>query len=327
LATVAAPISLQKAQDELRKSKRGKLPILNEDGALVCVVTRGDLKKQRDYPNSSDDVNKQLQVGASISPSTLAGDRVNKLVEAGVDVLVLNCAQGNTAAMADLISMLKTEHPLVDVVAGNVVTPKQAKPLLDAGCDGIRVGMGVSSFCSPLETCAVGRPQGSAVYHVARFAREYYGVPVIADGGIRNSSQISMALTLGASTVMCGSLLAGTNESPGETFYHNGMRVKVHRGVGTLELEKPPDTAEARVATGEPPLSTTRASPQIACAVMDRGTVGALLPYIYDGVRRDLCRLGVQGVEELHVDLQNSVTRFQIRTPGAMGAMMTAGGR
>eukprot|EP00929_Paragymnodinium_shiwhaense_P110188 TRINITY_DN7697_c0_g1_i1.p1 TRINITY_DN7697_c0_g1~~TRINITY_DN7697_c0_g1_i1.p1 ORF type:complete len:498 (+),score=95.60 TRINITY_DN7697_c0_g1_i1:129-1622(+) len=321
MAFATEPITLSEAQGKLRHSKRGKLPILNEAGELVALVSRSDLKKCRDYPLASKDANQQLLCAAAITPSNLDGDRVKKLVEAGADCLVLNAGQGDSVLQADVIKQIRSAFPTIDVIAGNVVTPKQAKPLLDAGADGIRVGMGCSSLSSPLEVCAVGRPQGSAVYHVARFAREQYGVPVMADGGIRNASQISMAMTLGASSVMVGSLLAGTRESPGDAFYHSGMRLKVHRGFGALETEPSLQSATARRATGELPPAVKSGNPTVGCAVMDRGSVGSLLPYLLEGIRRDLCRLGVSTVRELHEDLDSSATRFQVRTPGAMGAM------
>mmetsp|Transcript_99072 Transcript_99072/g.275855 ORF Transcript_99072/g.275855 Transcript_99072/m.275855 type:complete len:484 (-) Transcript_99072:73-1524(-) len=303
------PISLSEASQKLRASKRGKLPILNEAGELVALVSRGDLKKSRGYPNASTDPNRQLLVAAACPPRPEEHERVQKLVEAGVDVLVLDSSQGDSVRQVDFLKTVKNQFPSLDVVCGNVVTPRQAKPLLDAGADAIRVGMGCSSLFSAREACAVGRPQGSAVYHVARFAHEQHGVPVIADGGINTSNQIAMALTLGASTVMCGSLLAGTTESPGDAFFHGGMRLKLYKGMGSVDVM--PGQSEPKYALGA--ADDMRLSNASGCAVVDRGPAASLLPYLLDGVKRDLRRLGVGTVWQLHDGLYNSNIRFHVR--------------
>lgn len=313
-------LSLSEAYEKLRASKMGKMPIVNEANELVAMVSRRDLKKSRDFPLASQDANKQLLVAATCPsniklPETL--DRVKKLVEAGVDAIVLDSSQGSTAQQVEFLKKVKYDYPTLDVVCGNVVTPRQAKPLLDAGADGLRVGMGCSSLYSGQEVVAVGRPQASAVYHVARFCKELSTqVPVIADGGVQTSSHVAMALALGASSVMCGSLFAGTDESPGNTFFHNGMKLKNYRGIGNLE--KMQETAS---------MTTTGADTKsVSCAVIDRGSVKSLLPYLLDGVKRGLRRLGVSNVPQLHEDLYSYNTRFHIRTPGSYGAASIGAG-
>mmetsp|Transcript_97194 Transcript_97194/g.258291 ORF Transcript_97194/g.258291 Transcript_97194/m.258291 type:complete len:484 (-) Transcript_97194:96-1547(-) len=303
------PISLSEANQRLRTSKKGKLPILNEAGELVAVVSRGDLKKGRGYPNASTDPNKQLLVAAACRPQASEYERVRKLVEAGMDALVLDASQGDSFPQVEFLKNVKHEFPSLNVVCGNVVTPRQAKPLLEAGADGLRVGMGCSSLFSAREACAVGRPQGSAVYHVARFAHDKYGVPVIADGGVQTSSHISMALSLGASTVMCGSLLAGTTESPGEAFFHDGMRLKLYRGFGSVDvIPRPTETKYALGAGNDSELANAS-----GCAVVDRGPAASLVPYLVDGIKRDIRRLGVGTIWQLHDDLYNSNIRFHVR--------------
>eukprot|EP00420_Gonyaulax_spinifera_P006108 CAMPEP_0197937506 /NCGR_PEP_ID=MMETSP1439-20131203/116588_1 /TAXON_ID=66791 /ORGANISM="Gonyaulax spinifera, Strain CCMP409" /LENGTH=488 /DNA_ID=CAMNT_0043560535 /DNA_START=39 /DNA_END=1506 /DNA_ORIENTATION=- len=303
------PISLSKANEELLKSKRGKLPIINQAGELVAVVSRGDIKKARKFPLAATDPNNQLLVAAAVPPRPNEITRVRKLVEAGVDAIVLDALQGDSLQQLDFLKRVKHEFPSMDVVCGNIVTPRQAKPLLDAGCDGLRVGMGCSSLFSAHEAIAVGRPQGSAVYHVAKFASEKYGVPVIADGGIQTASHMSMALTLGAATVMCGSLFAGTSESPGDAFFHDGLRCKLYRGIGSVDVM----VSQTDPKYGPGLVETMRTGPSTSCAVVDRGSVALMLPYYIDGIKRDLRRLGVSNMWQLHDDLYS-------RTPGFMSA-------
>jgi len=214
---------------------------------------------------------------------------------------VLHAQQGDSAGQLEFLKWLKHEYPTLDAIAGNVVTPRQAKPLLQAGADGLRVGMGCSSLYSGREVCVVGRPQASAVYHVAKFAKEF-GVPVIADGGVQHSSHIAMALALGASTVMCGSLLAGTSESPGECFWHDGRRLKLYRGTGGLQLED-----DAQLPGGG------------VCAVVERGPAALLVGSMLDSVRRDVRRTGAGNVDQLHDDMYSAQVRFHVRTAGCRG--------
>jgi len=303
------PITLSEANQKLCTSKKGKLPIVNEAGELVALVTRRDLKKNNEYPRSAKDANKQLLAGASTLTRMEDRKRVTQLVEAGIDVLVLDASHGSTAQQVDFLKWVKSEYPAIDVVGGNVVTPKQAKPLLDAGADGLRVGMGSSSLLSSLESCPVGRPQASAVYHVAKFAREEYGVPVIADGGVRNASHIAIALALGASTVMCGSLLAGTQETPGDCFFHNGVCLRTLRGAGAIDVTSP--NWDARYPPAD---SSVQIVGAVGGAVVERGAAAPLVCHLLQDVRRNLHRLGVPNVAQLHSDLYTSHARFQVRT-------------
>lgn len=296
------PITLSEAQQQLQELKVGKLPIINAGNELVAIVTRSDLKKSRSHPNAAHDPNRQLLVAAAVKPMPSEKERVHMLVEAGVDAIVLNASQGDSAVQLEFLKWMKLEFPTLDCVAGNVVTPRQAKALLDAGADGLRVGMGCSSLYSGREAIVVGRPQASAVYHVANFAR-HYNVPVIADGGVQNSSHISLALALGASVVMCGSLLAGTTESPGDCFWHDGRRMKLYRGSGAIRME------DGKEKAGGP-----------VCAVVERGPAGNLVGSLMDSVRRDIRRLGVTNVEQLHEDLHRSQLRFHVRSASCPGA-------
>lgn len=230
------PISLPEANKMLQEAKVGKLPIVNSDNELVALITRADLKTNKDYPLASKDSNKQLLVGAAIPilqsdpTNELAWARAQAVIEAGADVLCLDADQGDSTSQIEFLRRIKEAYPNVDVIAGNVVSCRQAKALLDADADAIKVGMGSGSGSISAEVSAIGRPQATAVYSVAKYARENYGIPVLADGGVGNSGQMMKALALGASAVVCGSMLAGTEEAPGEYFYHQGLRVKAFRG-------------------------------------------------------------------------------------------------
>jgi IMP dehydrogenase len=230
LITAENGISLDDAADIMHQNKIEKLPIIDKEGFLKGLVTIKDIKKRIEYPNSNKDDFGRLVVGAAIGVGQL--DRAKALVDAGVDVLVLDSAHGHSKGILDTVKEIKKTLE-VDVIAGNIATPEAVEALIEAGADGVKVGIGPGSICTTRIVAGVGVPQISAIAGCADAARKH-GVPVIADGGIKYSGDISKALAVGASCIMAGSLLAGTEESPGDTIMFQGRQYKSYRGMGSI---------------------------------------------------------------------------------------------
>ena len=230
LITAEKGISLDDAADVMHKNKIEKLPIIDAEGFLKGLVTIKDIKKRIEYPNSNKDAFGRLVVGAAIGVGQL--DRAKALVDAGVDVLVLDSAHGHSKGILDTVKKIK-ETMEVDIIAGNIATGEAVEALIEAGADAVKVGIGPGSICTTRIVAGVGVPQISAIDECAQAARKH-GVPVIADGGIKYSGDISKALAVGASCVMAGSLLAGTEEAPGETIMFQGRQYKSYRGMGSI---------------------------------------------------------------------------------------------
>jgi len=307
-------VSLEGANDLLKKCKKGKLPVVNSKDELVALIARRDLQKNLDYPNATKDKqNKQLLVGAAIGTHPSDMERAKVLVEAGVDVIVVDSSQGDSIYQLEMVQHLKKSYPDVDVIGGNVVVPSQALHLIQAGVDGLRVGMGIGSICTTQEVCAVGRAQASAVYHVARFARKY-NIPIVADGGIKSTGHITKALLLGASCVMMGSMLAGTEEAPGEYFYQDGIRLKRYRGMGSLEAMQ--KGSEKRYVW-DVAKTHIKVAQGVSGTVQDKGTLSRYIPYLIQGVRHGMQDAGVENLNEAWDRLYSGVLRFEIRSPAA----------
>ena len=232
---VTAPVgtTLQEAQEILRAHKIEKLPLVDQDGYLKGLITIKDIEKSVQYPNSARDERGRLLCGAAIGVTADILDRAKALIDAQVDVLVLDSAHGHSANIMRCEKMVKEAFPDTPVIAGNIATAEAAEALIQAGADALKVGIGPGSICTTRVVAGIGVPQITAVYDVACVA-EKYGIPVIADGGIKYSGDIVKALAAGANVVMLGSLLAGCEEAPGATEIFQGRQFKVYRGMGSL---------------------------------------------------------------------------------------------
>ncbi len=234
IITTTRKTDLAKAGQILQAHKIEKLPVVDSNQKLIGLITYKDITKSKDRPNSCKDDKGRLRVAAAVGVTADVIERVTALYKAGVDAIVIDTAHGHSKAVVKSLKIVKEHFPKLDVVVGNVGTGAAAIALLEAGADGIKVGVGPGSICTTRVIAGVGIPQLTAVYDVAN-AVEGSGVPVIADGGIRYSGDIVKALAAGASSIMAGSLFAGVEESPGETIIYNGRKYKSYRGMGSLE--------------------------------------------------------------------------------------------
>jgi len=237
LVTVAEGTSLKQAEVILQNNKIEKLPVVSSDNTLVGLITFRDITKLTQKPNANKDQYGRLRVAAALGVTDDAVDRAKALVECGVDAVVIDTAHGHTKGVVDVLKNVKKAFPNLDVIVGNIATGEAAKYLVEAGADGVKVGIGPGTICTTRVVAGVGFPQFSAVLEVAA-AIKGSGVPVIADGGIRYTGDIPKAIAAGADCVMLGSLLAGTKESPGETIIYEGRKFKSYRGMGSVEAMK-----------------------------------------------------------------------------------------
>ncbi len=233
LVTALEGTTLEEAQKILSKHKIEKLPIVDKEMHLKGLITIKDIEKAIKYPRSARDENGRLIVGAAIGVTTDALDRVKAVVDAGADVLVLDSAHGHSKNIINKVKEIKAAFPNVPIVAGNIATGEAAEALIQAGADCVKVGIGPGSICTTRVVAGIGAPQITAIYDVSQVAKKY-GIPVIADGGIKYSGDLTKAIAAGADVCMMGSLFAGCDESPGEFEIYQGRRFKVYRGMGSL---------------------------------------------------------------------------------------------
>ena len=233
LVTAPEGTTLDQAREILHKHKIEKLPIVDKDYHLKGLITIKDIEKAQVYPNSARDEKGRLLCGAAIGVTSDVLDRVRALVDAGVDVLCLDSAHGHSHNILECVKRVKALYPDVQLIAGNVATASGTKALIEAGVDGVKIGIGPGSICTTRVVAGIGVPQITAVYDAACVARDY-GIPIIADGGVKYSGEIAKAIAAGASVVMLGSLLAGCEEAPGELEVYQGRQFKAYRGMGSL---------------------------------------------------------------------------------------------
>ena len=287
-------ITLEEATDILHRHKIEKLPIVDKEGNLVGLITIKDIVKRQKYPNACKDEMGRLRVGAAVGTGPDTKERVSALVSVGVDVIVVDTAHGHSKRVLDTVQEIKSLYPNVDVIAGNVATAEATKDLIEAGADAVKVGVGPGSICTTRIVAGVGVPQVSAIMWAYSVAKEY-GVPIIADGGIRYSGDIVKALAVGASAVMLGNLLAGTEEAPGEIIYYQGRAYKAYRGMGSLGAMMSrmsadrygQERAEKFVPEG------------IEGRVPYRGRLSDVLFQLVGGIRSGMGYLGARNIEEL----------------------------
>lgn len=292
LITAKVGTSLEEARNIMNKHKIEKLPIVNEKGILKGLITIKDIQKCIEYPNSNKDDFGRLRVGAAIG--VFQYDRAKALVDAGVDVLVLDSAHGHSKGIIESVKEIK-KHLAVDIVAGNVATSEGAKALIDAGADGVKVGIGPGSICTTRIVAGVGVPQISAIDEVAKVCQKA-GIPVIADGGIKYSGDIAKALAAGASSVMIGSMLAGTEESPGETIVYQGRQYKNYRGMGSLgAMNKGSADRYFQEGTAQEKLVPEG----IEGRVPYRGKIADVIHQMLGGLRSSMGYLGAKDIEAL----------------------------
>ncbi|MCR6108761.1 IMP dehydrogenase [Bacillus sp. A301a_S52] len=233
LVTASVGTTLEEAQKVLQKHRIEKLPLVDDEGKLKGLITIKDIEKAIEFPNSAKDQQGRLIVGAAVGVGGDSDARIKALVEAGIDVLVIDTAHGHSQGVIDKVRSVRNAYPDLDIVAGNVATAEATRDLIEAGANIVKVGIGPGSICTTRVVAGIGVPQVTAVYDCASEARKH-GVPIIADGGIKYSGEITKALAAGGHAVMLGSLLAGVAESPGETEIFQGRQFKVYRGMGSL---------------------------------------------------------------------------------------------
>lgn len=234
LITAKEGVDLLMAEDILQQHKIEKLPVVDKDNHLIGLITFRDIIKVKEHPNSCKDEFGRLRVAAAVGVTTDTLDRIKALVDAGVDAVVIDTAHGHSKGVIDILKKVKKEFSSVEVVVGNIATGDAAKALIDAGADAVKVGIGPGSICTTRIIAGVGYPQLSAIIEVAKAVKDA-NVPIIADGGIRFTGDIPKAIAAGASSVMLGSMFAGTEESPGETIIYEGRKFKSYRGMGSVE--------------------------------------------------------------------------------------------
>ena len=299
LVTTHQQTDLSDAAQILQENKIEKLPVVDKDNHLVGLITYKDITKAKDKPMACKDAKGRLRVAAGVGVTVDTLDRMQALVDAGADAIIIDTAHGHSKSVIEKLVEAKASFPKVDIVVGNVATGEAAKMLVDNGADAVKVGIGPGSICTTRVVAGVGVPQLSAVYDVYS-ALKGTGVPLIADGGLRYSGDIVKALAAGGSSVMIGSLVAGTEESPGETIIFNGRKFKSYRGMGSLEAMEQKNGSKDRYFQSDTKDVKKLVPEGIAGRVPYKGTVQEVIYQLIGGLRSGMGYCGAANIEKLH---------------------------
>jgi len=296
LITAEEGINLEGAEEVLQQHKIEKLPIINKSGTLMGLITYKDILKKKDKPNACKDEFGRLRVGAAVGVTPDIEERITALKNAGVDVVTIDTAHGHSKGVIDTARRIKKLFPDLEMIVGNIATPEAAKALIEAGADAVKVGVGPGSICTTRIVAGVGAPQLSAVYETYKAIKDT-GVPIIADGGIRFSGDVVKALAGGADSVMIGSLLAGTEEAPGEMILFEGRKFKSYRGMGSLEAMN--DGSKDRYFQDAEDDIKKLVPEGITGRVPFKGLVSEVLHQLIGGLKAGMGYCGTGSIEEL----------------------------
>lgn len=303
LVTAPEGTSLKKAEEILQEHKIEKLPMIDKDGKLTGLITIKDIEKVVEFPNAAKDEHGRLLVGAAVGVTSDTFDRAAALLDAGVDAIVIDTAHGHSAGVIRKISEIREHFPKATLIAGNVATAAAARALYDVGVDVVKVGIGPGSICTTRIVAGVGVPQLTAIYDAASVAREY-GKTIIADGGIKYSGDVVKALAAGGSAVMLGSMLAGTDEAPGETEIYQGRRFKTYRGMGSLGAMDSKHGSSDRYFQGSVNEANKLVPEGIEGRVAYKGSLADIVYQIVGGLRAGMGYVGAAHLQELQDDAQ-----------------------
>ena len=299
LVTTHQKTNLAEAADILQENKIEKLPVVDNNNHLVGLITYKDITKAKDKPMACKDEKGRLRVAAGVGVTVDTMERAQALVDAGVDAIVIDTAHGHSQGVIGKLRDVKTAFPNLDVVVGNIATGDAAKFLIENGADAVKVGIGPGSICTTRVVAGVGVPQLSAIYDVYS-ALKNTDVPLIADGGLRYSGDVVKALAAGGSSVMIGSLVAGTEESPGDTIIFNGRKFKSYRGMGSLEAMEQKNGSRDRYFQGDVNDVKKLVPEGIAGRVPYKGTVQEVVYQLVGGLRSGMGYCGSASIEKLH---------------------------
>ncbi|TCD47116.1 IMP dehydrogenase [Chlorobium sp. N1] len=303
LITAREDVSLEDAEKTLLTNKIEKLLITDEEGNLKGLITFKDIQTRKQFPDACKDLQGHLRVGAAVGIRANTIDRVNALVEAGVDVVAVDTAHGHSQAVLDTVTMIKKAYPELQVIAGNVATAAAVRDLVAAGADAVKVGIGPGSICTTRIVAGVGMPQLTAIINCAEEAAKT-GTPIIADGGIKYSGDIAKALAAGADAVMMGSIFAGTDESPGETILYEGRRFKTYRGMGSLGAMSEPEGSSDRYFQDASSESKKYVPEGIEGRIPSKGRLDEVVYQLIGGLKSAMGYCGVGSIEDLKTKTQ-----------------------